>query len=46
MHFDVTKNNILNGKAGRSGSESIDMPAALRLTDTQLALDKRRLHTC
>jgi hypothetical protein len=28
IHFDVTKNNILNRKAGPSGSESIDMPAA------------------
>lgn len=46
MHFDVTKNNILNHKAGPSGSESIEMPAALRLTKTQLALGKGCLYAC
>jgi hypothetical protein len=46
MHFDVKKNNILNRKAGPSESESIEMPAALRLTDTHLARGKGCLYAC
>jgi len=46
MHFDVTKNNILNRKAGPSGSESIEMPAALRLTNINLARGMDYLYDC
>jgi len=46
MHFDVTKNNILNCKAVPSGSESMKMPAALRLPNTQLARGTVCLYDC